>query len=231
MSAASVSAVPSVVSPAVSPDRSTRLIVFAKAPAAGQAKTRLIPALGREGAAALAARLLDQTVAQAAAAAARLGGGVELCVTPGLDHPQFAALQARHGLELSVQGEGDLGQRMHRALARALQHHTTAVLIGTDAPALDAAMLEAAAAALALHDAVFVPALDGGYALVGQRRPCATLFEGMAWSTPQVMAATRERALQAGITWAELPAVADIDEPADLVNLPAGWLPMPPLPR
>jgi hypothetical protein len=70
---------------------------------------------------------------------------------------------------------------------------------------------------------VFVPALDGGYALVGLTRPAPALFMGMTWSTSQVMARTRERARQAGLHWAELPAVADIDEPDDLLHLPAGW--------
>ena len=66
-------------------------------------------------------------------------------------------------------------------------------------------------------------ALDGGYALVGLRRPAPTLFDGIAWSTPAVMAATRDRAAAAGLRWAELAPVADIDEPADLARLPASW--------
>ncbi len=206
----------------------TQLIVFAKAPVAGWAKTRLIPAIGADGAAALATRMLEHTVTQCAEAAAALGGApVELCVTPGFagfEHPAFAQLQSRHGLLLSQQGEGDLGTRMDHALTRALRHRAAVLLVGTDAPAIDAAMLRAAAAALARHDAVFVPALDGGYALVGLREACPALFKRIAWSTPQVMASTRERAVRAGIVYAELAAVADIDKPADLVHLPAGWI-------
>jgi len=124
---------------------------------------------------------------------------------------------------LSAQGEGDLGVRMHRALARALHTHRHALLIGSDVPALDAAMLQRADAALAQADAVFVPARDGGYALVGLRRAEASLFEGVDWSTSRVMAQTRERAAAAGLHIAELPPVADIDTPADLAHLPAGW--------
>jgi glycosyltransferase A (GT-A) superfamily protein (DUF2064 family) len=93
-------------------------------------------------------------------------------------------------------------------------------LIGSDLPALDAPRLRQAAAALDSHDAVFVPALDGGYGLVGLRRAEPRLFEGMAWSRTDVMARTRERARDAGLRWAELPAVADIDEAADLRHLP-----------
>ena len=223
------------------------VIVFAKAPVAGQAKTRLAPALGAAGAAALAERLLDHAVAQAVAANL---GSVALCVTPHAAHPAFQRLRARHGLALTLQGDGDLGTRMHRAITQALtqpltqppERHRSVLLIGSDAPALTAAVLRAAAAALddadadagagagagagGDADAVFVPALDGGYVLVGLRRPAPALFANVAWSTGQVMAMTRQRAAAAGLRLAELPALADIDEPADLVHLqhlPGGW--------
>jgi rSAM/selenodomain-associated transferase 1 len=194
------------------------LIVLAKAPVAGLAKTRLIPALGAAGAARLAERLLAHAVAEGMAAGF---DAVELCGSPDAGHPAFARLAARHaGLRLAAQGAGDLGARMHRALARRLAAGAQVLLIGSDAPELDAAMLRAASQALAGHDAVFVPAHDGGYALVGLARPAPLLFTDMAWSTPRVMAETRERARAAGLRWAELPPVADIDEPADLVHLP-----------
>ena len=80
--------------------------------------------------------------------------------------------------------------------------------------------------ALRTHDAVFVPALDGGYALVALRRPAPALFEDIAWSTDTVMARTRERAAAAGLSLAELAPVADIDEPADLIHLPPHWQPL-----
>ena len=198
------------------------VIVFAKAPVAGLAKTRLIPALGATGAAALAERMLAHATEAAAAAAPDT---LEVCAAPDATHAAFGRLARDHAVQLATQGDGDLGQRMHRAFTRVLTQHGRALIIGTDAPALDGACLRAALAALANHDAVFVPALDGGYALVGLRRPCAALFEGVAWSTPAVMAQTRERLQSAGLRWAELPPVADVDEPADLVHLPRGWLP------
>jgi len=242
----------------------TALIVFAKAPVAGRAKTRLIPALGAEGAAALAARLLDHAMQQAAEAGL---GAIELCVTPDATHPLLQAAAARHGAVLSVQGEGDLGARMQRALSRRLAGHARVLLIGTDAPSLDAGVLRAAAQALAAHDAVFVPALDGGYALVGLARlgqRCAAgagpstgsgrtgvdpfglspstelrtglskppstsnaaptrLFESIEWSTATVLARTLERAAELGLRVALLPALPDIDEPADLAHLPPTW--------
>jgi rSAM/selenodomain-associated transferase 1 len=200
------------------------VIVMAKAPVAGYAKTRLIPALGAAGAAALAERLLCRAVEQALAAG--LGGAIEICCAPDTDHPSFARLAEEHPIELHPQGLGDLGTRMARAFERRLADATGPVLlIGTDAPSLDAAKLAAAAHALREADAVFIPALDGGYALVGLRRPAASLFESVSWSTAQVMAQTRDRLKLAGLHHIELAPVADIDEPADLVHLPLGWAP------
>jgi glycosyltransferase A (GT-A) superfamily protein (DUF2064 family) len=115
---------------------------------------------------------------------------------------------------------------MAQALNRALADSPRVLLIGTDAPALDAAMLQRAALALDDADAVFVPALDGGYALVGLRQPAPSLFDGMAWSTARVMADTRQRLATAGLRHVELPPLHDIDGPADLVHLPAGWQPL-----
>ncbi len=201
---------------------STTVIVMAKAPVPGFAKTRLVPALGADGAAALADRLLHATVAQVIAAAI---GPVDLCCAPSRAHTAFASFVGRAGIDLSDQGEGDLGVRMTRAFERSLRKSSCAVLIGTDAPALDAAMLARAANALGDADAVLVPAFDGGYALIGLRRAAPSLFDDMPWSTPAVMARTRERLAVAGLTHIELPAVADIDEAADLLHLPPGWLP------
>ena len=198
------------------------IVVFAKAPVAGLVKTRLIPVLGAQGAAQLAQQLLEHAVDQAIHV---LGATVELCMTPDLHDPALVALSQQFGVTLTAQGDGDLGVRMHRAFQRVLQTHGAAILIGTDVPALDTAMLRQALAALATHDAVFIPALDGGYALVGLRQPCAGLFEHMAWSTATVMQETRRRAARAHIHWHELPPVNDIDEPADLVHIPPAWLP------
>ena len=202
-----------------------RIALMAKAPVAGQAKTRLAPALGAAGAAALAERLLAHALQQALQAAP---GAVTLWVAPDIHHPAFARA-AQQGVVLAVQGAGDLGARMAQVFQTAWHvADGPLLLMGTDAPALDAARLHAAAAALQQHAAVFVPAHDGGYALVGLRGAdaapalLAALFAGMHWSTPQVMAHTRARLAAVGVAHAELPAVHDIDEPADLQHLPAG---------
>lgn len=201
-----------------------RVIIMAKAPVPGYAKTRLIPALGAERAAALAARLLDRAVDEALRAQV---GQVELCCAPDHRQPAFARHTGTPGLQLSDQCAGDLGARMAAPIARATQGDGAALLMGTDAPALDGPMLRDAARVLAAPDvdAVFVPALDGGYALIGLRRPAPSLFDGMAWSTSSVMAQTRIRLARAGLRYVELPPIADIDEAADLAHLPTGWLP------
>lgn len=197
------------------------IIVFARVPAPGRAKTRLVPALGAQGAASLARRMLVHAVE--AACEARVGP-VTLCAAGDTGDGWLAGLAAQAGIALDGQGEGGLGERMHRALTGALARHSCALLVGTDVPALDATLLRRACAALASNDAVFVPALDGGYVLVGLQRPAPGLFEDIAWSTPGVMQATRERARSLGLRIAELPAVADVDVPDDLVHVPADWL-------
>jgi len=197
----------------------TRLIVMAKAPLPGFAKTRLIPALGAGGAARLAARLLEHTLIEARAARF---DALTLACAPDGTHAAFAA---QRDLTLVAQGQGDLGARMQRQFERAFaQGAEHVVIIGTDAPALDAALLRRAADALTDSDAVFVPAADGGYALIGLRRLLPALFDAMPWSSSAVMAVTRERLAHAAMRHTELPPVHDIDEPADLVHLPAGWL-------
>lgn len=197
----------------------TRIVVFAKAPQPGRVKTRLIPALGAEGAAALATRMLARTLAAAAEAAP---GGVELCASPAPGDPAWRAAAVPAGLRWSAQGEGDLGARLAGAARRVIAGGERVLLIGTDCPALDAACLRAAATALDEVEAVIVPSVDGGYALLGLRRFDPSLFEGIAWSTPTVAAATRARLAALAWSWRELPALHDIDVPADLVHLPSG---------
>ncbi len=212
-----------------SPPLCCAVIVFAKAPVAGFAKTRLIPALGAQGAAALALHMLQQAVAQAVAARF---GPVEVCCTPNTHHAAFQALALAHSpvVALTNQGDGDLGQRMRGAFQRALQQHDAAILIGTDVPALDAAYLHGARAALERAPVVLGPAMDGGYTLVGLRKPSArvltALFDNMTWSTPQVLQETRQRLQQIGVAHEALPVLHDVDEAIDLIQV-TNWPLMP----
>jgi len=108
-------------------------------------------------------------------------------------------------------------------MASAFAEHAGALLlIGTDCPALTVEHLTSAATALRNgNDAVFIPAEDGGYVLVGLRRPQPGLFEGIDWGTGKVMAQTRERLAALGLRWVEPATLWDVDRPADLCRLAA----------
>lgn len=197
-----------------------RVVIFAKAPVQGLAKTRLIPVLGNQGAADLARRMLDHTVAQALAANV---GPVELCVTPSPSDAQWQTQTRPASVACSDQGGGDLGERMARAVQRVIGAGESLLLIGTDCPALDAALLRSAAASLQHFDATLVPTVDGGYVLLGLNGFHASLFEDIEWSTGSVATETRRRMANLGWTVQDHSTVHDIDEPDDLRWLPRGW--------
>lgn len=190
--------------------------VLAKAPIAGLAKTRLIPALGPRGAARLQREFTRRALRTAVAAQL---GPVTLWCAPHANHRFFRALRRTMGVDCLVQASGDLGERMHTAF-RLHCAQGPLLLIGTDCPALAPSHLRDAARALCDgYDAVLGPAEDGGYVLVGLRDPQPTLFLGMAWSTPTVMFETRMRATALGLRVMELPTLWDVDVPADLPRL------------
>lgn len=192
------------------------IAIFARAPLAGQAKTRLIPALGAAAAARLQRRLTLHALDLARCAAT---GEVTLWCAPDSQQRFFRALHDRRRIETRSQTGKDLGQRMANAFA---EHTGTLLLIGTDCPALTAGHLTAAADALRNgNDAVFIPAEDGGYVLVGLRCPQPRLFEGIDWGTGMVMAQTRERLAAQGLRWAEPATLWDVDRPTDLCRLAA----------
>ena len=188
----------------------TRIVIFAKQPVPGRVKTRLIPALGEEGAAELARDMLAGTVEEALAT----GLDVELCGEP--DAREWH--QSRPGLVLTAQGHGGLGERLARAAERVLGEEPI-LLVGADCPELDRNRLKAAVEALEAQEAVIHPALDGGYALLGLRRFDRSLFEGIAWSTPAVAEQTIARIEALGWSLEVREALRDVDEPADLPHL------------
>jgi len=190
------------------------LAILAKAPTAGAVKTRLIPALGADGAAALQARLIERTVETACAAAT---GPVTLWVTPAPPNEYFTTLASRFPIGLAVQPDGDLGARMLAACQAAAG---PVIVIGTDCPALTLEHLREAADALREdNDVVVIPAEDGGYVLIGSRQPQPVLFTDMTWSTDTVTSETRRRLAHAGLTARELPPLWDVDRPEDLARL------------
>jgi hypothetical protein len=177
------------------------VLVFSRRAVPGRVKTRLVPRLGEWGAARLHARLTRHALRIAAAASC---GPVELHDT-------------------AKQRGADLGERMHRALARALRHHRGAIVIGSDCPELRPADLARAARWLAGGcDVVLAPAEDGGYVLIGARRISPRLFSDIAWGRPEVYETTVQRLDRLGYRWRALRRLWDVDRPEDLERL--RWL-------
>lgn len=199
------------------PEARPAVLVFAKAPEPGQVKTRLAASIGPGPAAVLAARLALRAVATACDAGV---GPVQVWCAPDRTHPFFDVCRRRHGVALHDQVGPDLGVRMGHALAFALRQHAAAILVGTDVPSMTADDLRLAAAALASgDDAVFGPAEDGGYWLIGVRRMADRVFEGMAWGTGTVLEDTRRRCDDLGWKVSAVATRWDVDRPEDLERL------------
>jgi len=200
----------------------TAIIVFAKAPQPGSVKTRLIPLLGAEGAAALHVRLVKHVLTTVGKASLH---GVELHCAPDVNDPFFRFCAGHYGVTVKAQVEGDLGARMFFAFKSALATHACVLLLGSDCPALTARHLQQADRSLrGGADAVLVPCEDGGYALIGLRRAEPRLFDGIAWSRGNVMAETRARLTALGWRWRELETLWDVDRPEDYERLLASQL-------
>jgi uncharacterized protein len=189
--------------------RDVRVVAFARFPVAGMCKTRLIPAVGAEGAAAIHTRLVETCVA------AMRGSGLSIELrTTGAGAPAFRDWLGE-GITFVDQGEGDLGDRLARAAAP-----YPVIFIGSDAPDLNAARLIAATAALQNASAVIGPAEDGGYYLLGLNTPAPWLFNDMDWGTETVFEETMRRFAANGIAPVVLETLADLDRPEDLARWP-----------
>ncbi|OQX06729.1 MAG: hypothetical protein BWK76_25810 [Desulfobulbaceae bacterium A2] len=199
------------------------ILLLTRYPRPGKAKTRLIPALGDEGAARLQRRLTEGMVSRVAA----LQGCRPLCFTICYEGTDAGTMAAWLGSEhhYRAQADGNLGERMENALRQALAAGAgRLLLIGADCPGLDASLLAEALDHLRAVDLVLGPAHDGGYYLLGQsaRLPAVLrhgLFTGISWGSDRVLAETLTRAQMAGIHYHLLPHRHDIDRPADLVHL------------
>jgi rSAM/selenodomain-associated transferase 1 len=193
-------------------ERATAVLVFARAPVAGQAKTRLIPLLGAQGAADLSAQLTRRALR--VALDARIGP-VELWCAPDGSHPFLTGSARDFGVTLHAQSAGDIGARMAHAFEHALVRHGRVVLIGADAVSLQPADLQAAAGALRRHDCAFAPAADGGYLLVALQTLQPALFEDIAWGGEQVWSQTQARIAVLGLDCHMLATGYDLDRPDD----------------
>lgn len=186
-----------------------RLVVFTRFPEPGKAKTRLIPALGADGAAALHRRLTEHTLT-----AARTSGlQVEVHITgapPAAFHDWIG-----EDLMIVEQRDGDLGDRL-----RAAATPGPVLFIGSDLPDISAAHLAEAAGHLSEGRAVLGPAEDGGYWALGLPVAADYLFRDMPWSTEEVFAITLQRLRDHGAEPVLLPTLADCDRPEDLARWP-----------
>lgn len=193
--------------------------VFSRAPVPGNTKRRLIPALGPQGAAALHERMLRQVLEVALELEP---ARVTLACTPDTTHPFFLTLRRELGIEVVAQQGEDLGARMSFELARCLENHTAAIIVGSDCPALETDDLRQAFNALDQGKRVALgPSSDGGYYLIGLNKPTPELFSNMPWGSGDVFAITRQRLEVLGCEWLQLSERTDIDRPEDLGFLTA----------
>ncbi|MFC1600806.1 TIGR04283 family arsenosugar biosynthesis glycosyltransferase [Candidatus Sumerlaeota bacterium] len=194
-----------------------RLIVFARQPRPGRAKTRLIPHLGPQGAAEIQRRMTQYILTNLRELPRQRPASVEL----RLDDMPTAADQlptAWPELELRAQGEGDLGQRMLAAFREAFAAGAErVVIIGSDCPALRPSHVAAAFDALERADLALGPATDGGYYLIGLQEAHPRLFEDVPWGLDEALARTLKHACELGLTVKLLEDLDDIDRPEDLL--------------
>lgn len=209
------------------PLRRIGIQVIAKAPVAGLAKTRLIPALGASGAAALAKKMLIRMLKHCELAAEASPQSyqffVNLWMTPAPDSPSWRDIAIPDCVELHSQCSGDLGERMAFAVRHGLANVDTVLVIGSDCLEIDVTVLHWAARALQEHDACLAPCVDGGYALIGMRHFRPEVFDNISWSSASVADQTRQRLDECGISYIESQVVRDIDDAEDLAYLPPEW--------
>jgi uncharacterized protein len=194
---------------------SSSLIIFTRYPTPGKVKTRLIPAVGADGAALLHRQMSQRTLDRARELRERLPVSISVHFD-GSDRQQMANWLGAD-LVYRSQGEGDLGIRMDRSISVAHQQGAErVVLIGTDCPKLTADILVQAFTGLLERDLVLGTALDGGYYLIGMRQPQPELFVDVEWGTDRVLQQTIAIANRLNLEIGYLPTLADIDRPEDL---------------
>lgn len=194
------------------------LILFAKTPEAGRVKTRLIPALGDLGAAHFAEALIECSVARAVAS---WPGPVRLQVWPDTAHECFDQIRRRHGIDVSLQCEGDLGARMLGALNEAYGRGAAAAVMGCDVPQCPPETYRTAHAFLSQGRSVIGPSADGGYYLIGVNPPHPACFDRIDWGGSKVFDTTLKRAASAGVDLIVLQQLDDLDTVADIDALRA----------
>lgn len=193
------------------------LMIMARYPTPGAAKTRLIPALGVLGAAQVYRQLAERMVAQARPLQTE---GVAVAVWYTGAEAEEMAQWLGDDLTYCPQPGGDLGDRLTAAFQWAFdQGHRRVLIVGTDCPDVTTDLLRQGFAQLGTVPLVLGPACDGGYYLLGLTQPQPTLFQGITWSTSVVLTQTVAAAAALGLVPLYLPTLTDIDRPEDL----AAW--------
>jgi hypothetical protein len=195
-------------------DVNRRLIIFTRFPEAGRVKTRLIPVLGPQGAADLHRRLTALTLEWAAKLVEGQATRVDIFFDGGTCE-QMRACFGSH-LHFTQQIDGDLGQRLIAAIGDV---EMPTVVVGTDCPQLRGGDVVQAFEALDTQDLVLGPARDGGYYLIGLRKPMPQIFLDIQWGTSNVCRSTQEIAARRGLTVSLLQVLEDVDRPEDLKRL------------
>jgi len=198
------------------PVQDNRLIIFTRYPAPGLTKTRLNGSLGPNGAADLHRQMTEYT----ARWAKTLCGD---CANVEVHHEGGTSAEMTRwlgkGFVYRAQCDGDLGARMMHALEHSLRGSNCArhtIIVGIDCPGLSEEIARRAFQALEQHDIVLGPAADGGYYLIGLKRPARELFDSMPWSTDQVLQETIQRAAELRYSVYLLEELSDVDTPIDL---------------
>ena len=201
--------------PAPNSDLQKRLIIFTRYPEPGKTKTRLIPALGPEGAADLHRQMIDSTLTWARQLKNNSAVSLEFCYEGGDERRVRQWLGS--DIPCCPQVNGDLGARMAQAFNEAFSAGMArAIIVGTDCPGLTGGLVQTAFEALMDHDVVLGPAKDGGYYLIGLRKPKPQLFDGIPWGTGEVLPKTLGIAADLKLRVFLLDSLDDVDRPEDL---------------
>lgn len=188
------------------------IILFAKAPRLGFAKTRLARDVGE----ARALRIYRALGSRAAEVVRRTQRRVVVYFTPDDAEAELRSWLGDHGLEFRPQGDGDLGKRMAAAFEACLPGATAVCIVGTDIPGITPSTFGDVFAALAAQDVVLGPAEDGGYYLIGLTEARPALFDDVPWSTDAVFDVTAQRAIAEGLSVAVIDRLADVDTESDV---------------
>ena len=189
--------------------KDTALIVFQKKPEKGQVKTRLAQTIGDEKAVEVYRYLLDHTHRQLAL--------LQIPVFVYFDNAIDRDFLLQENYSVAVQKGKDLGEKMKTALKEVFSaSHQKVFLLGSDCPGLETCIIQEAIESLKSNDLVIGPAKDGGYYLIGMKKPHDALFENKSWSTSTVLADTLREAQILGLTVSLLKELSDVDVYEDL---------------